>query len=324
MLDTIINMVEIPSLHKIKCIHEVNGQIFAFTDHDKYVYDTMGELVTKSGSRFGNHRMCFDQNGNFSTLTAVYDNNGYELYSNINIDMFAYHNNIMYYYDTTHTCINFVNGEDDVYTSIMCSVHHHNPITSVHLDKSKLHFMVASFGNKKPKTDVTVLNYSGQKICNLSFNLRCTAITIDDGKIAMVTGDNIVISDITGNIINRIHVRVPGMFTMDKPTLMSINSKKTKKFDHHSILVYAYPTTDMFAIVHCQTYNRTQKISLYFALMVLVCDNYFKHHSSNRFFNIITKLPMELQMRIAHLLIGSNKNNVSSTNFNYALRQILL
>jgi len=62
-------------------------------------------------------------------------------------------------------------------------------------------------------------------------------------------------------------------------------------------------------------------VSYIFTLVVLVCDNYFtlKQNSYNldkqhqqRFFNICTQLPMEIQMIICHRVCGSRKDIISS------------
>ena len=64
-----------------------------------------------------------------------------------------------------------------------------------------------------------------------------------------------------------------------------------------------------------------------FVRTVFLCDNFFRlmsddHSDGNRFFRIISRLPMELQMALCHRVYGSPKNNIPSKNSEPAFRDL--
>lgn len=58
--------------------------------------------------------------------------------------------------------------------------------------------------------------------------------------------------------------------------------------------------------------------SQYFALVVMVCDDYFTS-TDNKFMNIVTRLPIELQFIICNYANGSCKKNIHSRDIEMSL-----
>jgi len=52
-------------------------------------------------------------------------------------------------------------------------------------------------------------------------------------------------------------------------------------------------------------------VSKVFTTVVLLCDNYYKLKTPNRFYQICCKLPMDLQMLLCHRIFGSSRKNIT-------------
>jgi len=59
-----------------------------------------------------------------------------------------------------------------------------------------------------------------------------------------------------------------------------------------------------------------------FLLIVGLCDNFFNLKENNSFLYITTKLPLELQMRISHLVYRVNKQHILSLDIENCLKWI--
>jgi len=64
-------------------------------------------------------------------------------------------------------------------------------------------------------------------------------------------------------------------------------------------------------------------VSKVFAMIVLLCDDYYRLKQSSRFYNICCKLPMNLQMVMCHRLFDSMRNNVTSKLFTARAKRLL-